>query len=91
MAPAWHDVGTGGTLPSDGDGSELAPPGESSLTPDYWDFLYYAFVIGMCYQTSDVSVVRADLRRYTLLHSVFAYLYGVGILSMLISAVGGAF
>jgi uncharacterized membrane protein len=64
---------------------------DPDLVPDYWDFLYYAFVIGMCYQTSDVSVVRADLRRYTLLHSVFAYLYGVGILSLLISTVGGAF
>ncbi len=64
---------------------------DPDLTPDYWDFLYYAFVIGMCYQTSDVSVVRADVRRYTLLHSVFAYLYGVGILSLLVGAVGGAF
>lgn len=64
---------------------------DPELVPDYWDFLYYSFVIGMCYQTSDVSVVRADLRRYTLLHSVFAYLYGVGILSLLISTVGGTF
>jgi len=63
---------------------------EENLTPDYWDFLYYAFVIGMCYQTSDVSVTRSEIRRYTLLHSIFSYLYGVGILSMVVSAVSGA-
>jgi uncharacterized membrane protein len=68
----------------------LSFPG-ADLAPDYWDFLYYAFVIGMCYQTSDVSVERPDIRRYTLLHSVFSYLYGVGILSLLVSLVGGAF
>ena len=64
---------------------------DPDLIPDYWDFLYYSFVIGMCFQTSDVSVVRADIRRYTLLHSVFAYLYAVGLLSWLLSAMNSAF
>jgi uncharacterized membrane protein len=62
---------------------------EEGLTPDYWDFLYFSFVIGMCYQTSDVSITGSEIRRYTLLHSIFAYLYGVGILSMVVSAVIG--
>jgi uncharacterized membrane protein len=63
---------------------------EPDLVPDYWDFLYYSFTIGMCYQTSDVSVVHSSIRRFTLLHSVFSYLYGVGLLSLIVSSVGGA-
>jgi uncharacterized membrane protein len=62
---------------------------DDDLTPDYWDFLYFAFTIAMCYQTSDVSLTRPVMRWYTLIHSIFAYLYGVGILSVLIAAVAG--
>lgn len=64
---------------------------DADLTPDYWDFLYYSFTIGMCYQTSDVCLNSPEMRRYTLVHCVISYLYGVGILSLLVSAVGGAF
>jgi uncharacterized membrane protein len=63
---------------------------EPDLTPDYWDFLYYSFTIGMCYQTSDISVESPEMRRSTLLHAIFSFLYAAGILSLLVSAVAGA-
>src|SRR3546814_7754443 len=33
--------------------------------PDYWDFFYYAFVIGMTCQVSDVAAVSRGMRRLT--------------------------
>lgn len=61
---------------------------DRDLVPDYWDFLYYAFTIGMCYQTSDIALTSPEMRRQTLLHGIFAFLYVCGILSMLFGVVG---
>lgn len=56
--------------------------------PDYWDFVYYAFVIGMCFQVSDVSVSGRTMRHVTLLHSVVAFFFNVFILAISVSVVG---
>jgi uncharacterized membrane protein len=53
--------------------------------PDYWDFLYYAFTIAMCYQTSDVTVTSRLMRRITLVHSVISFFYVTAILSLMIN------
>jgi uncharacterized membrane protein len=60
---------------------------DHELVPDYWDFVYYAFTIGMCYQTSDVLLTSPEMRRQTLVHAIFAFLYVAGILSMLFGTV----
>jgi uncharacterized membrane protein len=57
--------------------------------PDYWDFVYFSFVIGMCFQTSDVSVSARHMRHLTLLHSVVAFFFNVFILAISVSVVGG--
>ena len=56
--------------------------------PDYWDFVYYSFVIGMCFQVSDVSVSSRTMRHVTLLHSVVAFFFNVFILAISVSVVG---
>jgi uncharacterized membrane protein len=43
--------------------------------PCGWDFLYFAFVIGMTAQTSDTSVTNTAMRRMTLLHSILSFLF----------------
>ena len=53
--------------------------------PDYWDFLYYAFTIAMCYQTSDVTVKSRSMRRITLFHAVISFLYVTAILGLVIN------
>lgn len=53
--------------------------------PDYWDFLYYAFTIAMCYQTSDVTVCSRSMRRLTLFHAVISFLYVTAILGLVIN------
>lgn len=57
-------------------------------TPDYWDFMYYSFTIAMCYQTSDVTITGAKLRRATLLHAIFSFLYVVAIIGLVVNILG---
>ncbi|EIL98115.1 DUF1345 domain-containing protein [Rhodanobacter sp. 115] len=61
----------------------------STPKPDYWDFVYFSFVIGMCFQTSDVTVSGRHMRRLTLMHSVVAFFFNVFILAISVSVVGG--
>jgi uncharacterized membrane protein len=57
--------------------------------PDYLDFAYYSFVVGMTSQTSDVAVTSRQMRRLTLVHGVMAFIYNVAILAMSINIIGG--
>lgn len=57
--------------------------------PDYWDFLYFAFTLGMTFQTSDVSVTGAHMRRVALGHCLAAFLFNMGILAFTVNALGG--
>jgi uncharacterized membrane protein len=57
--------------------------------PDYWDFVYFAFVIGMCFQVSDVQISSRDLRHVAVLHSVIAFLFNVLIIAITVNIVAG--
>jgi uncharacterized membrane protein len=60
-------------------------PGEHR--PNYFDFAYFAFVIGMTCQVSDVQTTSRQLRRLTLLHSVLSFGFNTVILALLINTV----
>jgi len=57
--------------------------------PDYLDFAYYSFVVGMTSQVSDVAVLSRPMRRLTLIHGVLSFIYNIAILAMSISIIGG--
>lgn len=57
--------------------------------PDYADFIYYAYVIGMTSQVSDVQVLSADLRRITLVHSLLSFAFNMLVLALSINVVAG--
>ena len=57
---------------------------------DYWDFMYYAFTIAMCYQTSDVTVASPRMRRVTLFHAILSFVFVLVILSFAVNAIGKA-
>ena len=59
------------------------------VDPDYLDFVYYAFVVGMTSQTSDVCVMTRHMRRLTLVHGVLAFIFNIAILAMSINIIGG--
>jgi len=65
----------------------LAFPGEEK--PDYWDFLYFSFVIGMTSQVSDVQVTGRAMRRLTLGHGVVSFLFNTVILALTINLLAG--
>lgn len=78
-----HDYYAAGDLTAPG----LAFPGTD--TPDYWDFTYFAFVIGMTFQVSDVQITSCTLRRLALLHSVIAFFFNVVIIALTVNIVAG--
>jgi uncharacterized membrane protein len=53
--------------------------------PDYWDFIYFAFVIGMTFQVSDVQVTSKLLRRYVVTHGFIAFFFNVSILALMVN------
>lgn len=57
--------------------------------PDYWDFLYFSFTLGMTFQTSDVTISGAHIRKVVLGHSMAAFLFNMGILAFTVNALGG--
>ena len=57
--------------------------------PDYFDFAYYSFVIGMTSQVSDVAVTSAHMRRTTLAHGVLSFLFNIAVLAMSINVMSG--
>jgi uncharacterized membrane protein len=56
--------------------------------PDYLDFAYYSFVVGMTSQVSDVAVLSRPMRRLTMIHGVLSFIYNIAILAMSISIIG---
>lgn len=70
-------------------GVEFGGPAEPESLPDYRDFAYLAFTIGMCYQVSDQTLRNRQLRRVVLVHSVVSYVFGVVIIASAINAVAG--
>lgn len=57
--------------------------------PDYWDFMYFSFVVGMTSQVSDVQVVSRPMRRLVFWHSVLSFGFYTAILALSINIVAG--
>lgn len=57
--------------------------------PDYWDFLYFSFTLGMTFQTSDIVVTGAHMRKVVLGHSMAAFFFNMGILAFAVNTLGG--
>lgn len=60
-------------------------PGEPD--PDYRDFTYFSFVIGMTCQVSDVQVTSREMRRLVLIHGVLSFVFNTVILALTVNIV----
>jgi uncharacterized membrane protein len=63
----------------------------SDYAPDYRDFAYVAFVVGMTFQVSDTDITRRQIRHSVLQHSLLAYLFGAVIIAVVINIVAQIF
>jgi uncharacterized membrane protein len=57
--------------------------------PNYWDFVYFSFCLGMTFQTSDVNMTSRRFRRVTTFHCFAAFIFNLGILAFTINVLGG--
>ena len=57
--------------------------------PDYLDFVYFSYVIGMTCQVSDVQIASRRLRRIALLHGVLSFGFNTIILALSINVISG--
>lgn len=66
----------------------IAFPG--TREPGYADFAYFAFTLGMTFQTSDVDITTTRVRLVALLHSFGAFIFNIGVIAFTINALGGS-
>jgi uncharacterized membrane protein len=62
-------------------------PGEKE--PDYLDFLYFALVLGMTFQVSDVQITSRKLRRVAALHGLISFLFNTVIVAFTVNIAAG--
>ena len=53
--------------------------------PDFLDFAYFSFVIGMTFQVSDVQITSRPIRRVVLVHSLLSFAFNTVILAFSIN------
>ena len=79
-AHEFYDVTAGGGMSFPGGDPE----------PDYWDFVYFSFVIGMTSQVSDVSVTSKQMRRLVAGHGIVAFVFNAALLALTVNLAASA-
>jgi uncharacterized membrane protein len=62
-------------------------PGDE--TPDYFDFFYFSFVIGVACATADVNITSRMIRRTATLHCVVAFFFNSAVLALTVNIAAG--
>lgn len=57
--------------------------------PDYSDFIYFAYTLGMTFQTSDTGVESRRMRRVVTIHCLVFFIFNIGVLAFSINSLGG--
>ena len=71
-----------------GDAGGLEFEGDTK-EPYYWDFIYFAFTLGMTFQTSDTGISSPRIRKIAVIHSFAAFVFIIGVLAFSINVLGG--
>jgi uncharacterized membrane protein len=64
------------------------PGGEAD--PDYWDFVYFSFVVGMTSQVSDVAITSKVIRRTATVHGIVSFMFNAALLALTVNIAAGA-
>lgn len=92
VAAAWVSVQTVFTLRyarlyyAEGGGIDF---NADDVTPDYHDFAYVAFTVGMTFQIADTDVTSPVIRRTVTRHALVSYVLGAVVVAMAINVVSG--
>jgi uncharacterized membrane protein len=71
-----------------GKGGGLAFPGREEA--DYWDFVYFSFVIGMTSQVSDVAIISKTMRRTASAHGIVSFVFNAALLALTVNIAASA-
>lgn len=86
-AHLWYLRGPDG---KDCGGLNFPGPGDSTDdSPDYWDFAYFAAVLSMTFQVSDVTIGAKTIRRLVLVHGLVAFLFNFSVIALSVNLVTG--
>ena len=66
------------------------PSGDTHEHPDYWDFVYFSFVIGMTAQVSDVGITDKTIRRTATVHGIISFIYNTALLALMVNIAASA-
>ena len=71
-------------------GGLLFPSGDQHEDADYWDFVYFSFVIGMTAQVSDVGITNKTIRRTATAHGVISFFFNTALLALMVNIAASA-
>ena len=66
------------------------PSGDQHDHADYWDFVYFSFVIGMTAQVSDVGITDKTIRRTATAHGVISFIYNTALVALMVNIAASA-
>lgn len=66
----------------------LAFPGGGE--PDYWDFVYFSFVVGMTAQVSDVGITDNIIRRTATVHGIVSFVFNTALVALMVNIAASA-
>jgi len=66
------------------------PSGNRHEDADYWDFVYFAFVIGMTAQVSDVGITDKTIRRTVTAHGIISFIFNTALLALMVNIAASA-
>jgi uncharacterized membrane protein len=66
------------------------PSGDTHDHADYWDFVYFSFVIGMTAQVSDVGITDKIIRRTATVHGIVSFVYNTALVALMVNIAASA-
>ena len=66
------------------------PSGDAHVDADYWDFVYFSFVIGMTAQVSDVGITDKIIRRTATVHGIISFVFNTALLALMVNIAASA-
>ena len=57
---------------------------------DYWDFVYFSFVIGMTAQVSDVGITDKTIRRTATAHGIISFVFNTALVALMVNIAASA-